>query len=241
MKETSDKISFEQTFYDEKGNESEHLEYVNLDEATITKVIESKQKDKHEEWSYLGNGWADGIEFEGAYRLIDICIKKGYKNIYIVCDCDNVLKRIAGNSNGTDSIAIPRFVSKYEEFKGKGGKAHAVEVGSHDNADIWPIEHPCTEGEEWIKGNRFCHALNDMVDLMAKAELKHKNGGKRTAKDNKPLVHLLPNAKLQYMPFSANSSDIMDIYDSKNSAKERRESTRQFCDRLMPLIDKVRK
>lgn len=241
MKETADKISFEQTFFDEKGIMSKRIESVDLDKDTIKKVEDSKKKEGHEKWSYLGNGWADGIEFEGAYHLLDLCIQKGYKNVYIVCDCDNVLKRIAGNVNDTDSIAIPRFVSKYDEFKKQGGKAHAVEVGSHDNADIWPVEKACVEGEDWIKGNRFCHAMNDMVDLMAKAELKHKNGGKRTAKDNKPLVHLLPDANSEYLPFCKNKSDIMSIYDSIYSAEERRKLTREFCDRLMPLIDKVRK
>ncbi|MCR5755152.1 MAG: hypothetical protein K6G30_10120, partial [Acetatifactor sp.] len=95
-----------------------------------------------------------------------------------------------------------------------------------------------------LVGNRLCHAMNDMVDLMAKAELKHKNDGKRSARFNKPLVHLLPCRKadgsLEYRAFADNKSDIMEIYDINNNSEKRRKITRDFCDRLMPVIDKAR-
>ncbi|MCR5755631.1 MAG: hypothetical protein K6G30_12570, partial [Acetatifactor sp.] len=132
MKENADKFSFEQTYYDENGVEKEKTPCVELGQETVEAV--RKLHESRPERSYLGNGYADGIEFEGAYRVIDLCLEKNYKNIYIVCDCDNVLKRINHSEKATDSIAIPRFMAKYAEFQRKGGKAFSVEVGSHENA-----------------------------------------------------------------------------------------------------------
>lgn len=231
-------FSFKQTFYDCQGQEkvADSTSKVDLGE------LEIKRKDS----SYLGKGWADGMEFEGAIRVLDLCMSKGYKVIAVVCDCDNVLKKIVSplETKKSDSIAVPRFLAKYKKFMEAGGRAYAVEVGSHDKARIEPFDYMCRPSEEpqkenWIVGNRFCHVMNDMVDLMAKAELAPKTNG--SYNENKVLLHILPNKvgnELKYKTFK-DKSEIDKIYSEEDRAK-RRVLTREFCERINNIMEKVR-
>jgi len=168
------------------------------------------------------------------------------------------------NKDEKPAMSYIRFFSNKKEWEKKCKKEYGEEwekkcklnkrkVGSHDNAIKGPInEFGSEEGDEEghvIEGNvfhrnvtRLYELLNDLVDLMAKAELPVKSSV--DAEDNESSIHLIPNEDGNY-PLSKNDTDLKKIYNSdiatedKDNKKGRRTITREIVKSVFPLIEQA--
>jgi len=191
------------------------------------------EKDLWQKGGYVATGYADRAESESTVRVLELCREKGYTNIFYISDCQPLLQAInKGASNAVGNIRILRT---------KGNIAMELrKVGSHNNSYIGELndvgkdsDNRSSLGKSHV---RLFYLLNDLTDLMAKAEVPPK-GGSATS-ENKVSIHLIPDENGNYVT-NGMKSDIQKIYNKELNCEKRRNITREMVKRVIPLIDKA--
>lgn len=162
---------------------------------------------------------AETAECEGGHRVLELCRELGLKKIRFIVDADNIpnaIKYYKAKQNA-DSLTISRLASYYAEE---------------------PIEISAESFKERIRSHKaykmsdrlfLYSAMNDLCDVMAKAELPAKSGA-NIRKDNPNLLRIVsnPDGRFTANPEKSGLSDcIKDV-----PAKERRKLTREIAGRL---------
>ena len=185
---------------------------------------------------YVATGEADRAESESAVRVLELCIEKGYRKIFYISDCQPLLQAIIkGSSEAVGNIRVLRTKNN--------GKIEMTlrKVGSHDNAYIGKmgdIGKDADNGAMLGKSHvRLFYLLNDLTDLMAKAEVPPKKKGNATSENNAS-IHLIPDENGNYITKGA-ESDIEKVYSKELDCEKRRKITREMVKRVIPLIDKA--
>lgn len=225
-----DNMSFERVCYDMKC--SRKSETINLDNDLI-KILNGK--------GYVASGYADRAESESATRVIEICEDNKWKKIVYISDCQPLLQAInKGESKAAGNI---RTINKKKEW---GGSMLLRRVGSHKKAIVGEINEVGANkdavGAKYFDRDksRLYALLNDLADLMAKAELKAKGGNAQS--ENKCSIHLIPKIEPDESysyPKSGAESDMNKIYDAGRPEYDRRAITREMVTRVMPLIKRA--
>ena len=168
---------------------------------------------------YIRSGMAETAECEGGHRVLELCRELGLKKIRFIVDADNIpnaIKYYKAKQNA-DSLTISRLASYYAEE---------------------PIEISAESFKERIRSHKaykmsdrlfLYSAMNDLCDVMAKAELPAKSGA-NIRKDNPNLLRIVsnPDGRFTANPEKSGLSDcIKDV-----PAKERRKLTREIAGRL---------
>lgn len=211
---------FERRKYDIEGNE------------TVEEII--LESDLWRKGGYVATGEADRAESESAVRVLELCKEKGYKNILYISDCQPLLQAInKGDSNAVGNMRVLRAKENV--------MMQLRKVGSHSNAyfgELSDIRKEPDKGTTPGKSHtRLFYLLNDLTDLMAKAEVPPKKKGSATT-ENKVSIHLIPDEKGNYITVGT-KSDMQKIYKEELSCQERRTITREMIKRVIPLIDKA--
>lgn len=190
--------------------DEEVLEDIQLDTIKLDKNVSDKLGGK----KYVESGYATLGEAEGAFRIIEICEMKKWKKIVLVSDCKNILNALDKPDDPekkykeSDSARLTRLINKYKKWTGKMDKDESKnfqpiklkKVGSHsDSETLTEINDVDDNIKDLNKDSRsrLYQLLNDLCDLMAKAELPPKTNG-HAQKDNAPSVHLIPNENGKY-------------------------------------------
>ena len=222
-----DNVSFERVRYDMNGLQEKDT--IHLDKDVYEKLKEGEK--------YVKSGEADRAESESATRVIEICEDNNWNKIVYISDCQPLLQAIKkGESKAPGNI---RVINKKKEW---GGAMELRKVGSHKNAIIGEMNEVGPNGDNinpWEfdrDKSRLYALLNDLVDLMAKAEVEAKGGSAQEL--NKPSVHLIPDEDGAYLVSGA-ASDMNKIYAADISEDDRRAITREMVERVVPLIKRA--
>ena len=78
--------------------------------------------------------------------------------------------------------------------------------------------------------------LNDLTDLLAKAEVPAKKGS--AASENKVSINLIPDKNGNYIE-NGMKSDMQEIYNKELSCEKRRIIAFKMVKRIIPLIDQA--
>lgn len=236
--------------YDMEGSQEEDI--IELGELYIKHLekVEKKYDKEYEEYkkgkrekeptegkadrnarSYVKGGEADRAESESVTRVLEICKEKGWKKIEYISDCKPLLQAIANEK--LDKLGNIRAITQKKEW---GGEMVLRKVGSHDKAVIGELnEFGKANSEEFANDiSRLYTLLNDLADLMAKAEVRVKGGSAQV--ENRYSVHLIPLEDGTYVK-TGEVSDINKIYDEAFTEEERRKIMREVVKRIMPLIE----
>lgn len=198
--------------------------------ATSEEII--LETDLWQKGGYVATGYADRAESESTVRVLELCAEKGYTNIFYISDCQPLLQAInKGASNAVGNMRILRT---------KGNISMELrKVGSHNNSYIGNLndvgkdaDNKSTLGKSHA---RIFYLLNDLTDLMAKAEVPPKSGS--ATSENKVSIHLIPDENGKYTA-TGMKSDIQKIYEELD-CETRRKVTREMIKRAIPLIDKA--
>lgn len=140
-------------------------------------IITAKSHD-----GYVRSGMAETAECEGAVRVLEICSEKGYSHIKLIVDADNIknaIKYFKAKQNA-ESLPISRLANTFAKNPISVDSPYKDEkVRSHTE---YEVRNPLF----------FYAAMNDLSDIMAKAELKAKSGA-NIRKDNPNIIRLIPN------------------------------------------------
>ena len=220
--------NFERKRFDLKGTEiTEEIEF--NDEAGKT-----EGSDLCQEGGYITTGGADRAESESAVRVLEICSdlyksKEEIKILYI-SDCLPLLQAIKKRTS--DKPGNQRVLRTMNQ---KNVTLDLRKVGSHTNAFYGEVNDVGRDSNDELSRTRtrLFYLLNDLTDLMAKAELPPKSG--TAASENKVSIHLIPNKNGEYVT-EGQYSDINKIYNKNLTCVERRKITREMIERVIPLI-----
>lgn len=193
------------------------------------------EKDLWQKGGYVATGYADRAESESTVRVLELCTEKGYTNIFYISDCQPLLQAInKGASNAVGNIRILRT-------KNNGNITMELrKVGSHNNSYIGKLNDVGKDSEDKSKLGkshvRLFYLLNDLTDLMAKAEVPPKKGS--ATSENKVSIHLIPDENGNYIT-NGMKSDIQKVYSKELNCEKRRNITREMVKRVIPLINRA--
>jgi len=191
------------------------------------------EKDLWQKGGYVATGYADRAESESAVRVLELCHENNYTSILYISDCQPLLQAI--NKGESDAVGNMRILRTKGNITMKLRK-----VGSHGNAYIGDLNDvgkaPDIGTTPGKSHSRLFYLLNDLTDLMAKAEVPSKKGS--ATSENKVSIHLIPDENGKYVT-NGMKSDIQKIYDKELSCEKRRNVTRKMVKRVIPLIDKA--
>lgn len=193
------------------------------------------EKNLWQEGGYVATGYADRAESESTVRVLELCKENGYANIFYISDCQPLLQAI--NKGTSTAVGNIRILSTKN-----AGKINMElrKVGSHTNAFIGELNDVGKDTDDRSKLGRshvrLFYLLNDLTDLMAKAEVPSKKGS--ATSENKVSIHLIPDENGNYI-MDGMKSDIQKIYIEELSSEKRRILTRKMIKRIIPLIDKA--
>lgn len=193
------------------------------------------EKNLWKEGGYVATGYADRAESESAVRILELCKENGYVNILYISDCQPLLQAInKGSSTAVGNIRVLNAIN--------AGKIvmELRKVGSHSNAFIGELNDVGKEADDKSKHGRthvrLFYLLNDLTDLLAKAEVPAKKGS--AASENKVSIHLIPDKNGNYIE-NGMKSDMQEIYNKELSCEKRRIIAFKMVKRIIPLIDQA--
>lgn len=172
--------------------------------------------------SYIRSGMAETAECEGGHRVLEVCRELHLKKIRFIVDADNIpnaIKYYKAKQNA-DSITISRLASYYSEE---------------------PIEISAESFKERIRSHKaykvsdklfLYSAMNDLCDVMAKAELPAKSGA-NIRKDNPNLLRIASNPDENFTANPEKSGLSNCIKEAPT--EERRKLSRIVAGHLFPV------
>lgn len=197
--------------YDENGKQKGQPEYCPF-------------KSKPQKSGYISVAGSVAGEFLGAKRSLEICCKeKGLKKILIIYDNENVeheyeLKDSKDKDDGGVEGEYREFLREVKkDFLGKDNDLKFTKVDSHGGEN--ENKPQCK-----IDANEYPHAVyNDLVDILAKMEIKENVGD-------------VVKPKINFNVFRAISNEFERFSDNSEADKTKADDRREFARKLVEYV-----